>query len=308
MTAFPRRWHVQEIEADVASATALFRSKRIAEPLEAWLREVDQRTAEFQRLFDEHGVALPQRLTAEDVPRMVEAGLLDALRYLTGPPVSADDLKQLADVDTLSPQKLRADPEAAQRVLDTIRQTIDPRRFTWLAAGRGPTESETSVAIFASALLHAAQRAQTVRRTLAKDEQEAAVREELRMHQLTGRRLPPITNHAQFPERGVFSESEVQFGPERADVLARLWDDRMLPLECKVSNSKVNSYKRLNHDTLAKHTAWKNAFGTANVVPSAVLAGVFSATNVIAAQEAGLGIFWSHRLDDLGDFVDATRA
>ncbi|MGH7660294.1 MAG: XamI family restriction endonuclease, partial [Vulcanimicrobiaceae bacterium] len=106
---------------------------------------------------------------------------------------------------------------------------------------------------------------------------------------------------------GVVSENEVQFGPERGDVLARLLDDRMMPIECKVSNSAVNSYKRLNHDTLAKHVAWIRAFGESNVVPVALLAGVYSPTNVITAQAAGLTIFWSHRISDLGAFVEGTR-
>jgi hypothetical protein len=47
--------------------------------------------------------------------------------------------------------------------------------------------------------------------------------------------------------------------------------------------------------------------GTANVVPSAMLSGVFSPANVIAAQDVGLAIFWSHRIGDLGAFVESTR-
>lgn len=124
---------------------------------------------------------------------------------------------------------------------------------------------------------------------------------------LARKALHRVRNHAQFPDRGVVSLNEVQFGPERADVLVRLWDDRMMPIECKVSNSAVNSYKRLNHDTLAKHHAWRDAFGKANVVPAVVLAGVYSIANVVTAQEAGLAIFWSHRLSDMAAFIDETR-
>jgi len=308
MTVAPRQWTDKQIVDDVAAATALFRKRRFAEPLEAWLREVDRRAVEFEQLFDQQGIANPAALTSEDVLCIIDAGLLDALRYLPGPPISTDDLKNLADVESLVPSRLRQDAAAAQRVLETIRQTVDPKRFPWLAENRKPSDAERSVAIFASALLHAAQRVQTARRTLAKADQEHAVRDHLKSHGFAGQRLKRINNHAQFPKRGVYSENEVQFGPERADVIARVWDDRMLAVECKVSNSEVNSYKRLNHDTLAKVHGWNKAFGTSNVVPGAILAGVYSPANVVAAQADGLAIFWSHRIDDLGVFVDATKS
>lgn len=307
MSAPPGKWSAEDIERDVEAATAAFRERRFAEPLAIWLREVDDRQAQFAELFDKHAVAHPHKLTAADVPRIIEAGLLDALRYLPGPPISKDDLKKLADVSTLSPRKLRAQPDEAQRLLDTIRETVDPRRFPWLAENREPTEAERSAAVFGSALMIAAQRLLTLRRTVAKTEQERQAREELVARGFTSKRLKKITNYAQFPARGVVSANEVQFGPERADVVARLWDDRMMPIECKVSNSAVNSYKRLNHDTLAKHVAWIDKFGRSNVVPAALLAGVYSPANVAAAQDAGLTIFWSHRVSDVGAFVEGTR-
>ena len=307
MTAIPRQWSEREIANDSAASAALFRKSRFAEPLEAWLREVDRRAAEFEQLFDGHDIANPAALTPEDIISIIDAGLLDALRYLPGPPISTDDLKNLADVESLVPSRLRQDPAAAQRVLETIRKTVDPKRFPWLVENRRPTNSERSVAIFASALLHAAQRVQTARRTVAKFDQERAVREHLKSHGFMPQPLKRISSYAQFPKRGVYSEREVQFGPERVDVLARVWDDRMLAVECKVSNSEVNSFKRLNHDTLAKLHKWNTAFGTSNVIPSAILAGVYSPANVTAAQSEGLAIFWSHRIEDLGAFVDATR-
>lgn len=301
------RWTDDEIRRDVAQATADFRARRFAEPLAIWLREVDERGAQFKRLFDDHDVARPHDLTASDIADIIEAGLLDALRYLPGPPISADDLKKLADVESLVPSRLRANLDGAQRVLDTIRATVDPRRFPWLAEDRNPTAQEKFAAIFASALMLANSRVLMLRRTTAKTEQEHAARAELKARGLRGERLRRIRTHAQFPLSGVVSENEVLFGPKKADLLARLWDDRLMPIECKVSNSSVNSYKRLNHETLEKLTAWIDAFGRANVVPSTVLAGVYSPQNVIDAQAAGLTIFWSHRIADLGAFVEATR-
>ena len=306
MSVAPPRWTSQQIADDAAAAAAVFRKQRFAEPLEAWLREVDKRSEEFTRLFDAHDIAEPHNLTADDIPAIIEDGLLDALRYLPGPPISQDDLKTLADVESLNSHRLREDPQAAQSVLNVIRATVDPRRFPWLAENREPTADERRIAIFASALLHAAQRIQTSRRNDAKTLQEQAVRDELAAHGLTGRHLRAITGYHEFPERGVYSTNEVMFGPAKADVLACMWDARILPVECKVSNSGVNSYKRLNHDTLAKRESWTNAFGIA-VIPSAILSGVFSPANIESAQAAGLTIFWAHRITDLGAFVEASR-
>lgn len=307
MNGTPGHWTPEQIRRDVQEATALFRTKRFAEPLAIWLQEVDERSAQFVRLFDEHDVARPHDLSADDVANIIEAGLLDALRYLPGPPISADDLRKLADVDSLVPAKLRADREGSQRVLDTIRATVDPRRFPWLAENRNPTGAEKSAAIFASALMLANSRVLMLRRTTAKTEQEHEAREQLKAHGLRGERLRTIRTHAQFPAAGIVSENEVRFGRKKADLLARLWDDRLMPIECKVSNSAVNSYKRLNHETLEKLQAWIEDFGRANVVPSAVLAGVYSPQNILDAQATGLTIFWSHRISDLGAFVEGSR-
>jgi hypothetical protein len=80
-----------------------------------------------------------------------------------------------------------------------------------------------------------------------------------------------------------------------------------MPIECKVSNSSTNSVKRLNNDAAAKAETWLREFGAVNVVPSAVLAGVFKRHNLKAAQEMGLTLWWAHSLDRMVDFIEATR-
>lgn len=76
-----------------------------------------------------------------------------------------------------------------------------------------------------------------------------------------------------------------------------------MPIECKASNSAVNSFKRLNHEAAGKAAKWLRAFGDRAIVPSAVLSGVFNAANLETAQSSGLFLFWSFRLRDLADFV-----
>ena len=62
----------------------------------------------------------------------------------------------------------------------------------------------------------------------------------------------------------------------------------------KVSNSSTNSVKRLNNDAAVKATSRKTDFGLRQVVPSAVLSGVYKLHNLLDAQERGLTIFWAH--------------
>jgi hypothetical protein len=52
---------------------------------------------------------------------------------------------------------------------------------------------------------------------------------------------------------------------------------------------------------------WLKPFGTAQVVPAAMLAGVFKVLNLEQAQQRGLTLFWSHDLAKLGAFIDAAR-
>ena len=80
-----------------------------------------------------------------------------------------------------------------------------------------------------------------------------------------------------------------------------------MPIECKVSNSSANSVKRLNNDAAAKAETWIREFGAVNVIPSAVLAGVFKRHNLQAAQDMGLTLWWAHSLDRMVAFIAATQ-
>lgn len=104
-------------------------------------------------------------------------------------------------------------------------------------------------------------------------------------------------------ERKTFT-SEVALGGAKADVAVRLDDGRLLAIECKVSNSAINSVKRLNRETVGKAERWRRLYGQ-QVVTAAVLSGVYKVGNLADAQAAGVAIFWEHRLEALGQFVRA---
>lgn len=63
-----------------------------------------------------------------------------------------------------------------------------------------------------------------------------------------------------------------------------------MAIECKVSNSSTNSVKRLNNDAAIKAETWRSAFGHLQVVPAAVLGGVYKIHNLEDAQERGLSL------------------
>ena len=96
------------------------------------------------------------------------------------------------------------------------------------------------------------------------------------------------------------------FGTRKADFLIGLLDGRVMALECKVSNSATNSIKRLNNDATVKATVWKREFGSSQVVPAAVLEGVYAIRNLKDAQNNGLTLFWSHDLTAMLDWIHST--
>jgi hypothetical protein len=196
---------------------------------------------------------------------------------------------------------LNTDPEAARRVRDTVLHVLDPHRFPWVKEKRIPTDAERHAAVIASATAMAVQKVQTARRGEAKtlEARARAALSDLHFDQVAVR---PIKLLSTAPKPGEFC-GESLLGPTRADLVIGLRDGRVLALECKVSNSAVNSYKRLVREAGGKATDWLRALGADQVVPGAVIGGVFNADNVIAAQSKGLAIFWSHRLEDLTDFI-----
>jgi hypothetical protein len=108
------------------------------------------------------------------------------------------------------------------------------------------------------------------------------------------------------PKPGEFCGESV-LGTRKADIVVRLWDRRVMPIECKVSNSSLNSVKRLNNDAAVKAGSWKRDFGLRQVVPTAVLSGVYDLHNLFDAQDRGLTVFWAHDLGPLTDWITQTK-
>lgn len=299
----PPSWSDDELELDRRTSITQFREERLQEPLEQYLETFDTYRGVVEDLL-EATVDLTT-LSAANVSVLTDPALLEALRYLAGPPISEDDLKVLADA-SLAPSRLRTDPDMAQRVVETILIALDRRRFPWVSEGREPEEAEREAAALASAALMATQRLSTSRRSVSKDAQEKAVADALKDAGFKEVSTRAILTLANAPSDGEFCK-ETMFGSRKADFVVGLWDGRKMAIECKVSNSSTNSVKRLNNDAAVKAVAWIQEFGTAQTVPAAVISGVFKAHNLKAAQEAGLSLFWAYKLEALLSWIESTR-
>jgi hypothetical protein len=297
----PPRWTDDQLDAGIQKAKALFRKERLEEPAEAYDRAFKRYEENIQRLLDlTHGLT---RLDEKIVEVLTAPPLLEAFRYLAGPPISEDDLAVLAEV-SLSGSAIRKNPETRMRVLSIVRSTLDRHRFPWTAEGREPTEQERNAAVVASSALLAVSRVGTDRRNQGKERQELAVQEALisRKWVLVPRRK--VLTISLTPSPGEFCRESL-LGSEKADFLIGLRDRRVMAVECKVSNSYVNSVKRLNREAAGKAATWLKGFGDQNVVPAGILSGVFKLHNVKEAQERGLTIFWAHDLDHLLNWIDS---
>ena len=299
----PPRWTAEQLEVSRLASITLFREERMEEPLEQYLQAFDHYRGAVEDLLE-----ATVDLTAINTPALdvlTDPNLLEALRYLAGPPISEDDLKTLAEA-SLAPSRLRSDPAMAGRVLETVLIGLDRRRFPWVVDGREPDAGEREAAALASAALMASSRSSTLRRSEGKTRQEDAVEAALLddgFEQVPTRTISTLTDA---PAPGQFCR-ESMFGSRKADFIIGLWDGRKMPLECKVSNSSTNSVKRLNNDAAVKAGIWLGEFGTAQTIPAAMLSGVFKRHNLEQAQHSGLALFWAYGLDKFIDWIKSTR-
>lgn len=299
----PSIWDKEQLEADRVHAKQLFREERMREPLEEYLDKFEDARDAFENLL-ESTVDLTQ--IAEKAAEIVaEPKLLEALRYLAGPPISTDDLKVLVDT-SLTRRQLASDPALALRIIDTILLGLDRRRFPWVTPyeRRQAGEHERAGAVLASAALLATQKVATHRRNVGKAAQEERVKQALRDAGFEQVRIGKVDHLSKAPKPGQFC-GETQLGSKKADIIVGLWDLRTMAIECKVSNSAVNSIKRLN-DAEGKAKRWRENFGN-QVVPAAVLSGVYDRITLVLTQENAVYIFWAHDLDKLIAWIESTR-
>jgi hypothetical protein len=230
-----------------------------------------------------------------------------ALRYLLAPPISEDDLDTVM-CRSVNGTAIRKEQQFAEELVELIRQTIDPKRFPWIAAGTTPTAEELDFAKRASTVIATCQRVLTKRRGDERGELEGAI---IRLLDGLGfTRVPtprtPIMHAEDLPKAGEYMVAAT-LGHDNGDCIIGLYDRRRLALECKSSNSEINSRKRLNKEVIKDAENWNLQFG-AQVLTAAALRGVYKPEYVQDAQRTPIMIIWEHRLEDLKDFIDSTKS
>ncbi len=300
----PPAWSGVDLDRARTQAEEHFRQSRYTEP-----------RADYLKLFDEYRGIVEEVLQETADLTDVDVKVLDLLsdarkrevfRYLSGPPVSEDDLRVLLQAQSLSAARLRVDSALLDRIVTFFHDWHDRRRFPWLGEQSKPAVHDRHAAVLATATLLAMRRLETLRRNAAKRRQEALVAEQLQDAEFDLIPTRTIRTLSDAPAAGQFCR-ESPLGNRKADFVIGLYDGRTLPLECKVSNSSTNSVKRLNNDAAVKAEVWRQDFGTVQIVPAAVLSGVYKLHNLVDAQNRGLALFWAHDLGALVDWLRQTK-
>lgn len=306
----PHRWTEEELEAHARQSLGEFVDRRLKEPRDRYTAHLQERKAAIHRLFKLLAPLDPDNPDPESVRRvLVDDDLFNALRYVAGPPVSSDDLGVLVlrAAERLNKTRLRRDDRLVQEVLKLICRLSDPVRFPWIAERRAARLHELKTAIRATAALHATQMLQTERRGYGR------LLEKKLEHRLTEldykKAKTPARGRVRTPKdwplaRTFYRECTV-YG-RKADLLIGLTDGRIVAVEAKDSASVLNSVKRVLNDTAAKARHWHTMAGR-EIVPVALLSGVFGLENLTSAQDSGLYLVWGHELDAFVDWLDAQK-
>jgi len=284
---------IEQLDATRERSEEHFRQGRGMEPLAVYLDLFDEYQGDIENFLST--TADLTQLADHAIEILTDPRGMEIFRYIAGPPISEDDLKVLMRTTTLSTKRLIADTDLITRLVNFLRDWHDRRRFVWLAEDRVATERERQGAVLASASLLAMRRVETLRRNDGKRLQEQLVVTQLQRVDFVQVPTRKIRNLNQAPRPGSFCR-ESMLGTRKADIIVGLWDGRIMAIECKVSNSATNSIKRLNNDAAVKARVWIEDFGTRQVVPAAVLSGVFGLHNLQEAQDRGLTLFWAHDL------------
>lgn len=295
----PPRWTEQELETQRQRALDNFIRWRGKESVKVYTSTLERNADILRRLFE-----LSNNLRSFDSNLLQkEPSLVDAARYLVGPPISADDLATLIGA---KPSRSRLAANVARRIVTVIRTAWDPVRFPWIRDSRKPSLHEKDAAILWTAGVWAVEQLRTLWRTESSRRQEEVVVKALVDSGFEQqKRIREVTALDQI-ERGYFMR-EVELAGAKCDVPVRLRDGRVFAIECKVSNSSLNSVKRLIRETGGKARHWRSAFGQ-QVLTGAVLAGVYKLVNLKDAQDNyEISIFWEHDLQPLRSFVSKTR-
>ena len=300
-------------DTDRLASIEVFRTERLGEPTDFYHDVLDSCQGAFEELLE---LTVDLTYFGDDiVPQLLEEGLFTALRYVAGPPISADDAQVLAGVHSVTQAALKAHPKDAQEVFKVIMQAFDRSRFPWLAVipTQSATDAERSRAIASSATLLASTRMVTERRSreAAKSDLVASGLRNLGYSEAERR---VIRGWEDLPETGNFYRKGRLKGRvgthdvnSASDFIIRTSVDVVMVVACRVSNSALNSKKRLTKETVPIARDWRSLLGEDRTVTAVVLGGVYDVETLGIARDDSLEAYWFHDLDMLFDAVVAQQ-
>lgn len=303
--SLPRRYTDEELNKISSALTERFITERASQENGTALAYHERFSS--ARAEARHVLAMSSNLLSlsTDGQALLCGGYLPVMRSMTRPTVSEDDFKTMIDLSSSSLKKFE-DRAVADLAIGYIERNLNADIFPWVEKGAAPSEGEIAAAVTAVAALVADQKTKTSLRGRSSKKQEKLVRDtlvkECSLHVVSAHEFTLLSDA---PHRGEIFNREVKAGSAKADIVLGLHDGRILCLECKSSNSAVNSFKRLNHEVVDKVKKWSADFG-AQCVAGAVLEGRYSPQNLASAQAEGAYLFWSSDLTDLVDFVNST--
>ena len=299
----PPRWSDDELEEDRLKTIDIFIDERLKDEIKNYLETFRMTKDMVERLFKVTNDLLDLKgKVFEEDPQLIEPA-----RYLGCRPISQDDLDVLARENVT--RRKNISPEGARRGARAIRAVLDPIRFSWISDQRPPSKEERAKAIEWTAGLWANQQLGTKRRMeLSYRQEEAAIKIIQDEGFVMDLSVKEIQNSIDLDKLhpGKFAK-QIEIKTAKCDVAVRLLDGRLLVIECKASNSYVNSIKRLIRETGGTAIKWLDEFGE-QIIPCAVLSGIYKLKNLQdAQQEYNITIFWEHKLESLRDFLKKSR-
>jgi hypothetical protein len=307
----PQRWTEAELKREAEAARRIFVKER--------RKAVKEELATYRRLVAEYERAARDLLTAtSDLTKITGKSLqrrplLNIARYAAVPTISKDDLDNLTDAkfgNWLGQTTDRgARPSSAEFNLaaQIVKESLDPVRAPWLSPRRSARAQERKRFATMTAVIPAATGLSSARRNRSAARQEEATRAacQAAKYQLVEPRGTLTDPEKEMPAAS-FSNPRT-LNRTRMDVPIRLRDGhgtglKFLAVEAKVSNSALNSRKRLI-EVSEKGAKWDASGKLYSFRTAAVLAGDFSVERLQEAQDGGIWIFWEHRLADLTRFL-----
>jgi hypothetical protein len=308
----PQSWTESELRRDADAARQRFVSDRLA----ALRRE----RAAYESGIGTHAKAVLALLARTNDLRKIDAealkqrDVLDIARYVVVPPISLDDLDTLTDstfgrwVGQSTDRGTRPTDPAFRTAAKILKERLDQQRAPWFKSRRRATPTEREAFARATASIRAMGEIQTARRMESSARQEEAARAAAKK---AGYKAvtPPATLADPIKEMpaGSYATASRRLAETNMDIPVRLKARHgtgllFLALEAKVSNSALNSRKRLL-EVLRKRERWDASGKLYRFRTGAVVAGVYDVRRLMEAQDAGVFLFWEHRLTDLTAFL-----